>query len=169
MGATDRILRGPLAWEVARFGTPLAVGMALQTTFNLVDAYLLAQLPRDEVGAAVGAIGICDQVAALGTIISFGVSTAAAAILANRKGAGDEEGVQQATWQSLLLIGALSVVLGVVGGLGASFLVHDLIGAKGAVADVATSYLRVAMLGSFSIYFLLQLTNIQRALGSAKT
>ncbi|OJY26599.1 MAG: hypothetical protein BGO98_06130 [Myxococcales bacterium 68-20] len=165
----SRILRGPLAWEVARFGTPLAVGMALQTTFNLVDAYLIAQLPEDEVGAAVGAIGICDQVAALGTIISFGVSTAAAALISNRKGGGDQAGVQRAAWQSILVIGALSVLLGVLGGLGAGVIVHDLIGAKGDVADVATSYLRVAMLGSFSIFFLLQLTNIQRALGSAKT
>jgi putative MATE family efflux protein len=167
--AESRILKGPLAWEVARFGTPLALGMALQTTFNLVDAYLIAQLPIAEVGAAVGAIGICDQVAALGTIISFGVSTAAAVILANRKGANDQKGVQQAAWQSILLIGALSVVLGLIGGLGASVIVHDLIGAKGAVAEVATSYLRVSMLGSFSIFFLLQLTSIQRALGSAKT
>jgi putative MATE family efflux protein len=165
----SRILSGPLAWEVARFGTPLALGMALQTTFNLVDAYLIAQLPKDELGAAVGAIGICDQVAALGTIVSFGVSTAAAAIIANRKGAGDQEGIQNAAWQSILLIGALSILLGVVGGLGAGVIVGDLIGAKGEVAAVATSYLRVSMLGSFSIYFLLQLTNIQRALGSAKT
>ncbi|MBX3213102.1 MAG: MATE family efflux transporter [Labilithrix sp.] len=165
----SRILTGPLAWEVARFGTPLAVGMALQTTFNLVDAYLIAQLPKDEVGAAVGAIGICDQVAALGTILSFGVSTAAAALISNRKGANDHAGVQRAAWQSILVIGALSVFLGGVGGLGAGVIVHDLIGAKGAVAEIATSYLRVAMLGSFSIYFLLQLTNIQRALGSAKT
>lgn len=165
----SRILTGSLAWEVARFGTPLALGMALQTTFNLVDAYLIAQLPPAEVGAAVGAIGICDQVAALGTIISFGVSTAAAAIIANRKGADDQKGIQQAAWQSILVIGALSVVLGVTGGLGAGVIVRDLIGAKGEVASVATSYLRVAMMGSFSIYFLLQLTNVQRALGSAKT
>jgi putative MATE family efflux protein len=164
-----RILTGPLPWEVARFGTPLAVGMALQTTFNLVDAYLIAQLPADVVGAAVGAIGICDQVAALGTIVSFGVSTAAAAILATRKGAGDQRGVQEAAWQSLLVIGLLSALFGLVGGLGAGFIVQDLIGAKGEVAAVATSYLRVALGGSFSIFFLLQLTTVQRALGSAKT
>src|SRR5215207_9447112 len=100
MARESRIITGPLAWEVARFGTPLAVGMALQTTFNLVDAYLIARLPPAEVGAAVGAIGICDQVAALGTIISYGVSTAAGAILANRKGAHDHEGIQRAAWQS---------------------------------------------------------------------
>lgn len=165
----SRITEGRLGWEVARFGTPLAVGMALQTTFNLVDAYLIAQLPEGEVGAAVGAIGICDQVAALGTIVSYGVSTASGAILANRKGAGDHRGVQDAAWQALLVVAALSVILGIFGGVGAGFIVEGLVGAKGAVAEIATSYLRVALVGSFSIYFLLQLTNMQRALGSAKT
>lgn len=165
----QRIVDGPLALEVARFGTPLAVGMALQTTFNLVDAYLIARLPAGEVGAAVGAIGICDQVSALGTIVSYGVSTAAAAILSQRKGAGDHVGVQRAAWQSMIIIAGLSLVLGLVGGLGAGFIVRDLIGAKGDVATVATSYLRIMTAGSFSIFFLLQLTNVQRALGSAKT
>ena len=165
----SRILSGPLALEIGRFGTPLALGMALQTTFNLVDAYLIARLPAAEVGAAVGAIGICDQVAALGTIVSYGVSTAAGAILSQRKGAGDQRGIQQAAWQSMLIIVALSLVLGLVGGFGAGFIVHDLIGAKGEVATVATSYLRIMTAGSFSIFLLLQLTNVQRALGSAKT
>lgn len=165
----SRILEGPLAFEIARFGTPLAIGMALQTTFNLVDAYLIAQLPHGELGAAVGAIGICDQVSALGTIVSYGVSTAAGALVAQRKGAGDEEGVRRAAWQSMLVVFGLSIVLGVTFGFGAGPVVRDVIGAKGPVADVATSYLRVSATGGFSIYFLLQLTNIQRALGSAKT
>ncbi len=165
----SRILSGPLALEVGRFGTPLALGMALQTTFNLVDAYLIARLPAGEVGAAVGAIGICDQVSALGTIISYGVSTAAAAILSQRKGAGDQPGIQRAAWQSMIIIAGLSLVLGLAGGLGAGLIVRDLIGAKGDVATVATSYLRIMTAGSFSIFFLLQLTSVQRALGSAKT
>lgn len=166
---TSRILSGPLALEIGRFGTPLAVGMALQTLFNLVDAWLIARLPPSEVGAAVGAIGICDQVAALGTIISFGVSTATGAILSQRKGAGDHAGVQRAAWQSMIIVLALSILLGIVGGLGAGVLVRDVIGAKGAVAEVATRYLRVVVGGSFTIFFLLQLTSVQRALGSSKT
>ncbi len=166
---TNRILHGALAVEVARFGTPLAIGMALQTTFNLVDAYLIAQLPPGEVGAAVGAIGICDQIAALGTIVSYGVSTAAGVVLSQRKGAGDQEGIQRAAWQSILIVLAMGIVFGAIGGAGSGFIVRELVGAKGDVARVATSYLRVAVGGSFSIYLLLQLTNIQRALGSSKT
>lgn len=164
-----RIVSGPLGWEIGRFGVPLALGMALQTTFNLIDAYLIAKLPIEEVGAAVGAIGICDQVAALGTIVSYGVSTATATIISQRKGAGDSVGIQQTAWQSMLIVLALSVVLGLLGGFGSGFFVRDLIGAKGDVAKMATSYLRIMTAGSFSIFFLLQLTNMQRALGSSKT
>src|SRR5258705_533353 len=112
---TKRILDGPLAREVARFGTPLAIGMALQTTFNLVDAYLIGQLPPAEVGPAVGALGICDQVAAIGTILSYGVSTATSTVLSNQKGAGDTEGIKRTAWQSILVVTALSAIFAVLG------------------------------------------------------
>ncbi len=69
----NRTLEGSLAAELLRFGSPLAVGMGLQVTFNLVDAYLVSRLGSEEAGAALGAIGICDQIAAIGSIISFGL------------------------------------------------------------------------------------------------
>ena len=83
-----RTLQGPLAAGLLRFGSPLAVGMGLQVTFNLVDAYLVSRLGAGESGAALGAIGICDQIAAIGSIISFGLSTASATITSYRSGAG---------------------------------------------------------------------------------
>jgi putative MATE family efflux protein len=165
----QRILQGPLAREIARFGTPLALGMALQTTFNLVDAYLVAQLPPAEVGPAIGALGICDQIAAIGTILSYGVSTAAASLLSHQKGAGRTDEIPRTAWQSILVVFAMSVAFGVLGLVGAEPLVRDAVGAKGGVAAVATRYLRVIVGGSFTIFFLLQLTSIQRALGSSKT
>lgn len=168
MGTSDRVLRGRLSLSLLAFGAPLALGMALQTAFNLVDAFLVAQLPAEEVHAAVGAIGLCDLVAALGTIVSYGVSTASAALIAQRRGAGDEAGVRDAVWQSLLVVAGLAVLFGLFGAFGSRWLVVDVVGAKGAVAAVAVPYLQVMVGGSFSIFLLLQLTTIQRALGSAK-
>src|SRR5579872_7203421 len=110
--------------------------MALQTTFNLVDAYLVAHLPHDEVGPALGALGICDQIAALGTIVSYGISTAAAALLSQAQGAGDPEDVRRTAWQSLLLVGALALLFGVLGIGFAGPIVRDVVGAKGDVAEV---------------------------------
>jgi putative MATE family efflux protein len=143
--------------------------MLLQTTFNLVDAYLVAQLPHDEVGPALGALGICDQIAAIGTIVSYGISTATSALLSQQQGAGDTAAVQRTAWQSLLLVGALALLFGVLGVAFAGPIVTDVVGAKGEVAVVATRYLRVIVGGSGTIFFLLQLTAMQRSLGSAKT
>jgi putative MATE family efflux protein len=154
---------------VALFGTPLALGMAFQTTFNLVDAYLVSRLPAAEVQPALGALGICDQFGALGTIISYGISTASGSMMARQKGAGDEESVRKTAWQSLLLVAALGLVFALIGVTLAGPIVRDVIGAKGAVAVLAVPYLRVVVAGSFSMFFVLQLTSMQRALGSAKT
>jgi len=143
--------------------------MLLQTTFNLVDAYLVAQLPHGEVGPALGALGICDQIAAIGTIVSYGISTATSALLSQQQGAGDTAAVQKTAWQSLLLVGALALLFGILGIVFAGPIVTDVVGAKGEVAVVATRYLRVIVGGSGTIFFLLQLTAMQRSLGSAKT
>ena len=165
----ERILRGPLGWEIARFGAPLALGMALQTSFNLVDAYVLAQLPKEEVGVALGALGICDQIAAIGTILSYGISTGAAALVSQRGGARDEEGARHIAWQSTMLVAVLGGCFAALGLCFAGPIMRDVIGAKGEVAELGVRYLRVIVTGSFTMFFLLQLTSLQRALGSSKT
>src|SRR5215831_4325156 len=86
--ASQRILSGPLALEIARFGVPLAVGMGLQTTFNLVDAYIISGLGGQTASAALGAIGVADLIGALGTILSYGLSIATSAIISRKQGEG---------------------------------------------------------------------------------
>ncbi|MET0591819.1 MAG: MATE family efflux transporter [Polyangiaceae bacterium] len=167
--ASDRIVQAPLASSVFRFGAPLALGMALQTTFNLVDAYLISRLDAEVAGPSLGAIGICDQIAAVGSIVSYGISTATAALVAQYEGRGDRESARRVAWQSMIMVSLWSALFGVLGLAGAGFIMHDVVGAKGQVAELGTAYLRVMLGGSFSIFFLLQVTTIQRALGSSKT
>lgn len=166
---SQRILSGRLGLEMARFGTPLAFGMGLQTTFNLVDAYLIGHLEPEVAGPALGAIGICDQLAALGTIVSYGLTVATGALISRSAGSGDRDGVRQVLWQSILLVGVLSVAFGAFGVFGARWLVRDAVGAKGAVVSLGVPYLQLMLGGSFSIFFLLHLTSMLRALGSSRT
>ena len=168
-GRAERILSGPLALGVARFGAPLALGMGLQTAFNLIDAFVISRLQGGVAGPALGAIGICDQLAALGTIMSYGLSTATGTLISRKVGEGDHEAVKRIAWQSLLLISGLSLAFGLLGGLGADFVLRDLVGAKGEVADLGVPYLRAMLGGSFTIFLLMHLTSVQRALGSSKT
>jgi Na+-driven multidrug efflux pump len=134
--ASQRIVTGPLASTLARFGVPLALGMALQTTFNLVDAYLISRLDADVAGPSLGAIGICDQIAAVGSIVSYGISTATAALVAQYEGRGDREAARQVAWQSMIMVTLWSAVFGVLGLGGAGFIMRDLVGAKGQVAEL---------------------------------
>ncbi len=166
---SERILTVPLGRGVLWFGLPLSLGMALQVTFNLVDAYLVSRLEPDVAPAALGAIGICDQIAALGSIVSYGLSTATAAVVSRRRGRGDWLGVQQAAWQSTLAVVALGLVFGVLGLFASRTLMVDVIGARGQVARLGTEYLQVIVGGNITIFLLLHLTTLQRALGSSKT
>jgi putative MATE family efflux protein len=165
----NRILDGPLALEVLRFGAPVALAMGLQVTFNLVDAYVIARLSPEVAGPALGALGICDQLSAIGTIVGFGLTTASTSLIARAHGRGDTAEVRKLVWQSLLVVAALSVLFGLGSILFAGPLLHDVVGAKGKVASLGAEYLRINSGGAFSIFFLLHLTAIQRALGSAKT
>jgi putative MATE family efflux protein len=167
--ARARILQGSIPVELAKFGLPIAIGMGLQTTFNLVDAYVIARLSPDVAGPSLGALGIADQLTACGTILSYGLTTASTAMIARAHGRGDEAAVRRLTWQSCLVVALMSVIFG--GGF-LSFagpILEGVVGVKGAVAEVGVSYLRINGGGAFSIFFLLQLTAIARALGSAKT
>lgn len=166
---TDRILNGSLPLEVLRFGAPLALGMGLQTAFNLVDAYIIARLPRDVSGPSLGAIGICDQLAALGTIISYGISVAAASMVSRAWGRGDKDEARRIAWQSGLLVLGLGIVLAVVGGLGARTLLTSVIGVKGQVAERGSDYLSVVMGGGVTMFLMLHCASLLRAVGSAKT
>jgi putative MATE family efflux protein len=165
----NRTLQGSLGLGLLRFGTPLALGMGLQVTFNLVDAYMVSRLGKSESGAALGAIGICDQVAAIGSIISYGISTAAATVASHRFGANDIQGARRVAWQSTLLVVALGIVFALLGLFGAEWIMRDLVGAKGGVLKLGARYLRVAVGGNVTIFLLLHWTTLQRALGSSKT
>jgi putative MATE family efflux protein len=169
MAAPDRILEAPLGRGVLRFGLPLALGMGLQTTFNLVDAYLISRLPAEVAEPSLGAIGICDQIAAVGSIVSYGIATATAALVAQHDGRGDRQSARLVAWQSMLMVLGWSLLFGLLGIGGSRFILSSLVGAKGHVAEFGARYLSIMLGGSFSIFFLLQCTAIQRAFGSSKT
>lgn len=166
--ARKRILEGNLWWQVLRFGAPLGLGMGLQTTFNLVDAYVISRLEDEIAGPALGALGICDLLTALGSIISYGLSIATVALMSRRHGEGDERGTRHIAWQSVLVMGGLALLFLLIGIFGAETLMVDVVGAKGDVARLGTSYVRVGIGGSFTMFFLLHLTALPRALGSSK-
>ncbi len=137
--------------------------MILYGAFNLVDMFMLSRL--EEAPAALAALGVCDMLFALAVICATGVSNGSVAILGRRLGEGDLEGVQHSAWQSLLAMGTASIAVGVFGLLGTEWLITSLMQVPGEAGQLAETYLRIMLGGAFSIFFLLQITAILRALG----
>jgi len=146
-------------------GAPLALAMGLYGLFNVVDAVMISGLPN--AGAALAALAVCDMVGAVAAIVGNGLSTAAAARIAERLGRDDRPGVARAIVQSTQVVVLLSVVFGLVGVMGSDWVVRTLVRTRGEPAAIAVSYLQVTVGGALSIFALLQLTAVLRALGYA--
>ncbi|MEM1416663.1 MAG: MATE family efflux transporter [Myxococcota bacterium] len=162
-----RLLEGSLSLGVLRFGGPLVVGMVLHTAYNLVDLFMISRL--EEGSEAIAAIGVSDMIAAVATILSNGVSVASVALISRHLGSNNLRGVRRVSWQSLLLVGVMSLAFGAIGLFGANWVIRDVMSVKGAAADLGVGYLQIIVGGCYSIFFLLQVTSILRALGHAKT
>lgn len=140
--------------------------MGLQACFNLVDLFIIGSLPNGAL--AIGALAICDMVAVLGTILTQGISNASVAVVSRFVGREDRPATNHAIWSSIFIVALLSLVFGAVGLFAADLLVGDMVGASGDVRRVAVSYLVILVGNSWTIFFLLHLTALMRALGDAK-
>jgi putative MATE family efflux protein len=140
--------------------------MGLQATFNLADLFIIGKLPNGVV--AIGALAICDMIAVIGTILTQGISNAAVAIVSRFFGRNDRAGLNHAAWSSITIVMVLSLVFGIIGLFGADLLIGDMVGAGGNVRPIAVSYLQILVGNSWTIFFLLHLTALMRAMGNAK-
>ncbi len=163
----SRILHGRVSTGVAWFGLPLVVAMALQAMFNLVDMFIVGQLPEGT--EALAALAICDLVAMVASIVANGVSNATVAIIARRRGEGDDRAISTTSAQAMGLTLALSIVFGAIGLLLAEPLTADVFGAKGPVQEMAAEYMRIIVGGSFTVLVLFQITAMMRAVGDSVT
>ncbi|MBN1946531.1 MAG: MATE family efflux transporter [Bradymonadales bacterium] len=162
----EHILRGSLGTGIFRFGLPLAVAMGLQACFNLTDLFIIGKLPNGV--EAIGALAICDMLAVLGTILAQGISNASVGVIGRFFGGRDRSRLNHATWTSLTIILILSAGYGLIGLVGAHFLIGDLVGAHGPVREIAVTYLQILVGNSWTIFFLMHLTAVMRAMGRSK-
>ncbi len=119
------------------------VVLAAEPLFVLVDTAVVGHLGRDQL-AALGAAGtVMTLLAVLGSTLEYGTTGRAARYFgAGRRPAAVNEGVQ-ASWLALG-IGLLAVL---IGELVARPVVEAVAGGSGLVADEATQWLRIAILG----------------------
>ncbi len=163
-GNGDRLREAPLLRETVSFGMPLVLAMALGALFNLVDLWIVAQW--QDPGISVAAVTFGSLVNSIPQIIFNGIVNAMIALVARFHGLGSVRKAGVAAGQGLMLTLVLSVLFGVPPWFYAEEICVAL-GAKGDVVAPATDYLAIMSLGTITMFLLLMVTGVMRAVGNS--
>ncbi len=137
------MLNGPLAGPMLRFALPLVLGSLLQLLYNAADVIVVGRFAGSESLAAVGSTG---AVSNLMITLLIGLSLGAGVTVAQRRGAGDLEGVRRAVHTLILISLAGGAVFGCAGFF-AALPVLRLMNTPDDVIGLAALYMKVIFLG----------------------
>lgn len=160
----QRILSGPILPTVIRLAAPIIGANLLETVYEWTDTFWLGRVGPE----AVGAVALSFPAFILVVSFALGFTIAGTALVAQRTGAGDKEGVNQVAGQTILLVGGLSVVLAIVG-VRTVPLVLRLMQTPAEVWDGAHAYLRIFYFGLPSMFFFFLFEALLRGWGDTVT
>ena len=145
----DRLLdMAPLA-AILRLAGPTTLVMAIGAVSNVVYTYFVSRLGTD----AIGAVALVFPVSLLAmTAMAGGIGAGAASAIARALGAGRREIAARTAWHALALSVTMGLVFAAATFVGARAL-FTLMGARGAVLDLATGFAHV-LFGGAAITFI---------------
>ena len=163
MGPVEADLnRGSVLRRALGFGLPLALGMASHAAFNLIDLAIVGELGE----AAVGGVHAAGTINFFPMILGNGLSVGAVALVSQQIGAGERDGAHRAANLALQLTVLLGVVLGVLFYVLAGPMCAAL-QLSGEQLRIGTEYLEVMSLGTITMYLVMHVTGMLRAVGNA--
>ncbi|MBX3315025.1 MAG: MATE family efflux transporter [Actinobacteria bacterium] len=132
----------PFDREIARLALPALVTLLAEPAYLLVDTAVVGHLGADQLGGLAVASALLLTVASLCIFLAYGTTASVARLL----GAGDRRGAADDAVQGMWLALGVGVVFAVVLGAASGPLIAVL-GAEGATAEAARTYLRISVAG----------------------
>jgi len=143
------IREGPLVPVILKLALPMLVSSLLQNAQSLIDLFWIGRL-----GAApVAALAIGGTVMMMLFPLLVGMAVGTVAVVSRRIGERDARGASDAAGQALGMAMLLGLLAGGVGMVFAGRL-PLLLGAEPEAAGLATAYLRIQFMGSFTLFLL---------------
>ncbi len=163
------LLKGPLWNKLLIIAIPLAFTGILQQLFNAADIAVVGNFidNQDVAKAAVAAVGSNSSIVNLLVNLFVGLSIGTNVIIAQFIGQGRTDNVHKAISTSVIM----SIIGGLIIGLGGQLVVNSLISIMGVppdVFDLATIYLRIYLLGMPVIFLYNFETAIFRSVGNTR-
>jgi len=152
--------QGSVSRAVVLLAIPMILELSLESVFALVDMFFVGKLGRN----AIATVGLTESVITIVYSLSFGLGSAATAIVARRIGEKNHEAASRAGAQSLLIGLVVAIIIGIIGMIFAG----DILSLMGATPDVVRDgaiFTRIMFGGSLSIILLFLINGIFRGAG----
>lgn len=150
--------------EIWRLAAPAFLALIAQPLFLLADAAIVGHLGTPQLAGLGIATSVLGVVISLSIFLAYGTTASVARSLgAGNPGAAIRHGID-GTWLAVLIGTAVTLA-----GAPAAHLVVNLFHASPAVADAATTYLRIALLGAVPMLVMLATTGVIRGLQDTRT
>ena len=154
----------PLDREIWRLALPAFLALVAEPLFLLSDAAIVGHLGTAPLAGLGVAAAVLQTVIGVCVFLAYGTTASVARLL----GAGDRRAALAQGIDGVWLAVLLGVVITLVGVLTTGPLVR-LLGADAEVADPATTYLRIAFLGTTPLLVMLATTGVLRGLQDTRT
>src|SRR5690606_20995167 len=115
---------------------------------------------------AIATVGLTESVVVLVYAMGFGISMAATALISRRFGEKEYAEAGAAAFQLLIVGGAISIILGILGWVFAPDIL-GLMGAEATVIETGVNYTRIIFAGNTAIMLLFLLNGAFRGAGQA--
>lgn len=134
-------------WKlILLFTLPLMAGNFLQQLYNAVDGIIVGNFAASGENA-LSAVGTCGPITMLFIAIAMGMSTGCSILIAQLYGAKRYEDMRRAVSTSLILVISIGLVLSVVGGVVAKWLLVNVLSVPDAFLADATAYFSIYCFG----------------------
>jgi putative MATE family efflux protein len=161
-GSHRDFTQGSVGRAILLLAIPMVLEMIMESVFAVCDVFFLSKLGA----AAVATVGLTESWLTLIYAVGIGLAIGVSATVARRTGERDREGAARSAGQGILLGLAVSITLGIIGGVLAPRLL-EIMGAPSDVLATGSTYARIMIGGNTTIVMLFLINAIFRGAGDA--
>jgi putative MATE family efflux protein len=154
---------GSLHRNIWVLAVPMILEVGIINVIQVLDTYWIGKLGS----AALAALMISSSIRWVINSMANGLGSGGLAVVARRIGENNEEAAAHATWQTIILGVIFSILLAIIGLMVARPMLI-LMGADAEVLPIGLEYLRITLIGLFTVVLIFAINSVLRGAGEAR-
>jgi putative MATE family efflux protein len=164
LGSHQDYTQGSIERAILLLSVPMVLEMCMESLFSIVDVFWVAHLGAD----AIATVGLTETALTIVYALALGLSISVTAMVARRVGEKDEAGAATTAVQGIAVGVLVSILTGTLGFLfGGRWLAA--MGASDVVVHSGSTYTRIILGGTVTVFQLFLINAVFRGAGDAAT